>query len=63
MIPIFASRNAIPRECLELMSCQCQGISNNVLQVQKKTRLQGTGACKCSDLQEDSPCINQLNAL
>ena len=59
MIPIFASRNAIPHECLELVSRQCQKGYQTMWCKCIKARLQGTGACKCSDLQEDSPCINQ----
>ena len=59
MIPIFASRNAIPQECLELVSCQCQKGCQTMCCKCRKTKLQGTGACKCSDLLEASPCINQ----
>ena len=49
----------ISEDCLELVSYQCQKGCQTMWCKCRKTRLQGTGACKCSDLQEDSPCINQ----
>ena len=57
--PILMSRNAIPQECLELVSCQCQKGCQTMQCKCRKARLQCTGACKCSDLHEDSPCINR----
>ena len=59
VIPILMSRNAIPQECLELVSCQCQKGCQTMRCKCRKARLQCTGACKCSDLHEDSPCINR----
>ena len=57
-IPILTSQNAIPQKCFEIVSCQCQKECQTMCGKCTKARLQCTGACKCSDVQEDSSCIN-----
>ena len=67
MIPIFASRNAIPQECLELVSGRPVSVRRDVKQCGASAEKQGYKAqvpVNVVILQEDSPMHqSKLNAL
>jgi hypothetical protein len=58
LIPVLMSKQAIPQECMELVSCQCSKGCRTMCCKCRKTRLQCTSACKCSDSEGDIACIN-----
>ena len=57
LTPILTSLNAIPQECLEFVSCQCQKGCQTMCCKCRKAKLHCTAVCKCSNSQ-DIICIN-----